>query len=418
MSAVLHATAHGIYEPFLNGVRISNEELLPGFTAYRKRLQVHAFDVTDLVVRGPNAIGALLSDGWWRGQHSSARRTNSYGPTTALLAELHLTLASGEVVIIATDASWRSAPSHILAADVIAGEVHDLRRRVEGWSEAGTDRSAWDAVRVTDYGFDTLCAPIGPPCRRIEELAAVAVRKLAPGRHIVDFGKNSNGWIRLTDLGPAGTTLTIVYGEALDEAGDVTQTSISHSDRWPERSFQTDVVTSVGDGSTLRAASQHQGLPIRARGGSPRASRSVVDHERSGAHGAAADRRLLVLRRSHQPFACRRRLELQRQRVRHPYRLPHPGTRRLDRRRQVFVATAAYLYDVTDFSRRWLRDLAAEQRPDGAVLNYVPDPHDLDLDETLSGVTHKGQRVGAMPRVMSLGSCTSPPVGPSSSDRS
>ena len=72
-SAFLHATAHGLYEAFLNGSRVGDHELTPGFTAYRKRIQVQTFDVTDLVVEGPNTLGALLSDGWWRGQHGIIR---------------------------------------------------------------------------------------------------------------------------------------------------------------------------------------------------------------------------------------------------------------------------------------------------------------------------------------------------------
>lgn len=101
-----------------------------------------------------------------------------------------------------TDATWRSTPSHILAADLIAGEVHDLRRRVPRWAEPGTDRSSWDPALVVDAGFATLVPTIGPPTRSIRELPAVSITDLALGRHIVDFGQNSNGWIRLTDLGP------------------------------------------------------------------------------------------------------------------------------------------------------------------------------------------------------------------------
>ena len=88
--AELHMTAHGIYEAFVNGVRVGDLELTPGWTAYRKRLQVHTFDVTDQLAAGGNVIGAFLSDGWWRGQNSVARRVNDYGTTTALFAQLDI----------------------------------------------------------------------------------------------------------------------------------------------------------------------------------------------------------------------------------------------------------------------------------------------------------------------------------------
>ena len=85
-SARLYATAHGVYEAFVNGTRVGDVELTPGWTAYRSRLQVQTYDVTDLLRPGDNVIGALLSDGWWRGQNSVSRRVDDYGTTTALLA--------------------------------------------------------------------------------------------------------------------------------------------------------------------------------------------------------------------------------------------------------------------------------------------------------------------------------------------
>ena len=381
VSATLHATAHGIYEPFVNGERVGTHELLPGFTAYRSRLQVHTFDVTDLVREGPNAIGVLLSDGWWRGQHSSARRTNSYGRTTALLAQLHVVLASGETVSVGTDPSWRSTPSHILAADLIGGEVHDLRRRVDGWCAAGCDRSAWQPALLADHGFDELCAPLGPPCVRVEELAAAGVREVAPGRHVADFGRNSNGWVRVTDLGPAGTTLTLRYGETLDAGGDVNQSAISHADRWPDRPFQTDVVTSAGDGTVFEPRHSTKGfryVSIEGHPGpiAPSSLTSVVVHSQLRRVGdfSCSDERINRLHDaavwSFRGNAC----EI-------PTDCPTRERAGWTGDWQVFVETAAYLYDVTDFSRQWLLDLAAEQWPDGTVLNYVPDPHDFGLEE-------------------------------------
>src|SRR4051794_37595374 len=83
--AVVHATAHGIYELFLNGVRVGDEELTPGFTANRKRLQVQSFDVIGLLVPGENVLGALLTDGWFRGRHGFERRADGFGTRNALL---------------------------------------------------------------------------------------------------------------------------------------------------------------------------------------------------------------------------------------------------------------------------------------------------------------------------------------------
>lgn len=377
-SAVLHATAHGVYEAFLNGARVADHELTPGFTAYRKRLQVQAFDVSDLLVEGANALGALLSDGWWRGQHGIIRAIDAYGPTTAFLAELHVTLRSGDVVVVGTDASWRSTPSHVLAADLIAGEVHDLRRRVAGWVDPGTDRSGWDPVRVAAHGYAELCPTVGPPARRVEELPAASVTELAPSRHIVDFGQNSNGWIRLTDLGPEGAELTISYGEWLDADGDLTQANIAHgafaAAREPPLPFQTDRVTSAGDGSIFEPRHSTKGFQYVRIDGHPgpldsRAITSVVVHTDLHRIGGfeCSDERINRLHRvaewSFRGNAC----EI-------PTDCPTRERSGWVGDWQLYVRTAAYLYDVTDWSARWLRDLAADQLDSGAVTNIVPDP--------------------------------------------
>lgn len=383
-SATLRITAHGVCEVFLNGSRIGDHELSPGFTAYRKRLQVHTFDVTAHVAPGANAFGAHLSDGWWRGQHGIARRTDSYGTTTALLAELHLVLESGAVVIVPTDATWRSTPSHVLGADLVAGEVHDLRRRVHGWAEPETDRSSWSPVRVADDGFDTLCEPIGPPSRRVQELPGVSVRELAPERHVVDFGQNSHGWVRLTDLGPAGTTLTITYGEALDASGDVTQQNVEHSQLAPPRAFrvpfQTDVVTSAGDGSVFEPRHSTKGFRyVRIEGHpgplDPASITSVVVHTDLRRIGdfACSNERIKRLHSAAEWSFRGNACEI-------PTDCPTRERSGWTGDWQIYVGTAAYLYDVVDFSVKWLRDLAAEQRPDGAVLHIVPDPHDFERE--------------------------------------
>jgi alpha-L-rhamnosidase len=379
VSASLLATAHGVYEAFLNGSRVGDDELTPGFTAYRKRIQVQTYDVADLVVRGANALGALLSDGWWRGQHGIVRAVDAYGQTTAFLAELRVTLRSGETLVFGTDGSWRSTPSHVLAADLIAGEVHDLRRQVHGWSAAGTDRSAWDIVRVADHSYEELCTPIGRPVRRVDVLPAVTVTEIAPGRHIADFGQNSNGWVRLTDLGPEGTTVTLTYGEALDPlSGDVTQENVKHAGFAEPRTvalpFQTDVVTSAGNGSVFEPRHSTKGfryVRIEGQPGSldPASIASVVVHSDLRRIGdfACSDGRINRLHRvavwSFRGNAC----DI-------PTDCPTRERSGWVGDWQLYIDTAAYLYDVFDWSAKWLRDLAADQLPSGAVTNIVPDP--------------------------------------------
>lgn len=398
--ATLYATAHGVYEAFINGERVGDIELAPGFTAYRSRVQVHAFDVTGLVVDGANAMGALLSDGWWRGQHGVIREIDAYGPTTAFLAELHLELASGERMIVGTDGSWRSTRSHVQAADLIAGEVHDLRRRVQGWASAGTDRSSWDRATVAHHGYTELCAPIGPQIRRVQELSAVSVTEIAPGRHVVDFGQNSNGWIRLGTLGPAGTVLTIAHGEALDADGDVTLANIEHGAFAEQRDvpFQTDTVVSAGDGSVFEPRHSTKGFRyVRIDGlpGSlhPASVTSIVVHNDFTTLGSfeCSDERVNRLHDaavwSFRGNACGL-----------PTDCPTRERSGWVGDWQIYLDTAAYLFDVTDFSVGWLRDLAADQLPDGRVTSIVPDPSpDAPVWRNMHGSSGWGDAVVHVP---------------------
>ncbi len=373
--ATLHVTAHGIYEAFVNGTRVGDMELTPGWTAYRSRLQVQSFDVSSLLRGTDDVVGALLSDGWWRGQNSVARRVDDYGTTTALLAQLDITLADGRTVGFGTDSSWRSVPSHILGADLIAGEVHDLRRR-HRWGDWAT----WAPVRVEDHGFDGLVTSPAPPVRRIEELRPASVRALTPGRWVVDFGQNISGWVRLTRLGPAGTEITLTHGEWLCD-GDVTQDHLFVREVVLdlELPFQTDVVTSAGaEGDVFEPRHSTKGFRyVRVEGDLDELTAdditAVVVHTdlaRVGAFECSDDRIDALHRISEWSFrgnAC----DI-------PTDCPTRERAGWTGDWQIFVETAAYLYDVAGFSRKWLRDLAADQRPDGKVTSLVPESHPGD----------------------------------------
>ena len=385
--AILHITAHGIYEAFLNGQRVGDAELTPGFTAYRKRLQVQSYDVTALLQVGANALGVRLSDGWWRGQTTVARRTNSYGDTVAVLAELHVTLSSGEEFVFGTDAAWRSTTGHVLEADLIAGERHDLRLADPSWAQPGTDRSSWSAVKVAQHPTDVLVPTLGPPVRRIEELPAVSVRELGPGRHLVDFGRVVNGWIRLTDVGPEGTELTIEHGEALNAAGDDVANEAHHVEQFLVARdtlvpFQTDVVVSAGPGSVFEPRHSTKGfryLRIDGHPGplAPTTLTAVVvrsDLPRIGDFSCSnAD--LNSLHQAAEWSFLTNACDI-------PTDCPTRERAGWTGDWQIYVSTAAYLYDVTDFSRKWLKDLAAEQFDSGAVLSFVPDPADFTAERT------------------------------------
>ena len=136
--ARLYATAHGIYEAFLNGQRVGDLELTPGFTSYWANVHVQTYDVADLLVPGENVWEVVLSDGWYRGRFGFTQQADNYGDTVAFLGQLHV----GDQVVV-TGPEWRSAPGPIVAADLMAvlHDAYDLEPFVQVIDEAPSTRA-------------------------------------------------------------------------------------------------------------------------------------------------------------------------------------------------------------------------------------------------------------------------------------
>ena len=386
--ARVHATAHGVYELFLNGQRVGDQELTPGFSAYRSRLQVQTYDVTGLLHEGANAVGAVLSDGWFRGRHGFSRDADGFGDRTALLAQLVVEYADGSTAVIGTGPDWRSRPGPVLAADLMDGQQVDLRLLDPDWStaadDAGSDRPGWDGVAVGEGGlyedFGRLTASPAPPVRRVAELRPTSVTALPDGRQIIDLGQNINGWARLSDLGPSGTRLVLTHGEALDDEGAVTTENIRAFD-WMTRRLlpagQVDQVVSSGrPGEVFEPRHTTHGFRYLQVEGHPRALTAddvtgVVVHtdlERTGWFDSSDER----INRLHEAAVWSFRGNA----CDVPTDCPQRERAAWTGDWQLFAPTAAFLYDVAGFSVKWLRDLAADQWSDGRVPNFVPDPAD------------------------------------------
>jgi alpha-L-rhamnosidase len=207
-SARLYSTAHGIYEAFLNGRRVGDQVLTPGWTAYAERLRYQTYDVTELVREGANELEVLLGNGWFRGRLGWGHRRALYGDRLALLAQLEVTTSDGRVHLLATDGSWTVRESGVLADDLYDGQRTDLR--VEPAARTG-------AVEVVDADLARLVAPEGPPVRVTETLPAVEISRSPSGATLVDFGQNVVGWVRLRVRDQAaGTEVVIRHAEVLE----------------------------------------------------------------------------------------------------------------------------------------------------------------------------------------------------------
>ncbi|WP_026874716.1 alpha-L-rhamnosidase [Jiangella gansuensis] len=370
--ARLYATAHGLYEAEINGERVGDDTLSPGWTVYRERLRYYTYDVTALVRPGANAVGAWLGDGWYRGRLGwRGGFRNLYGYDLSFLGQLELTYDDGTREVIATDPSWRAAPSPILRSGIYDGEDYDAREEQPGWSGPGFDDSTWEGVSVRHRDPATLVAPTAPPVRCTEEVTPVAVLTSPSGRRIVDFGQNLVGRVRIRATGSAGSSVTLRTAEVLQDGELYTR---------PLRDARsTDTYTFAGraDGETWEPRFTFHGfryvevsgwpgdLDAAARDGAIVARVVHTDLERTGWFETSDP----MLNRLHDNVVWGMRgnfVDLPTDCPQRDERVGWTGDI------QVFGPTASYLFDVAGMLSGWLRDVAVEQLPDGTVPWYVP----------------------------------------------
>ncbi|MFC5747435.1 family 78 glycoside hydrolase catalytic domain [Actinomadura rugatobispora] len=361
--ARVYATAHGVYELFVNGARVGDADLAPGFTAYATRTQVQAHDVTALAGPGRVVLTAVLSDGWYRGRTSFHRLPDGFGDRTAFLAQLHLDHDDGTTTVFGTGPDWRSATGPITAADLFDGQETDLRAEPADWSPV-----------VAEHRPTLLVSSPAPPVRPLEELRPVAVTRPAPGRTIVDFGQNLNGRVRLSALGPRGTSLLLTHAEALTPSGDVDTSSAETALPWYEapRGPQGDRVISAGrPGEAFEPRHTRHGFRyLRVDGPEigPGDVTAVVlgsDLPRTGWFRCSDDRVNQLYEIAFWTFRNQQCDVPQTEITRECAGWTDWGFN---------LPAARLLHDVSGLTVKWLRDLASDQWPDGTVRNYAPDP--------------------------------------------
>jgi alpha-L-rhamnosidase len=365
--ARLYVTALGLYDVELNGVRVGDHVLAPGWTSYTHRLRYATFDVLSMLVPGRNAVGAILGDGWYRGRigFPGVEGRNLYGDRLALLAQLEITCADGSTHTIATDETWRSAIGPVISSGIYEGETYDARREHDGRSRPAFDDSGWGAVRVIDRDLGTVVASPGPPVRRHEMLSPVEITRTPDGHALVDFGQNATGRLRINVRGDAGTTITMRHAELTMNGALCTE---------PLRTAEaTDRYTLRGDGDEMWEPrftfhgfryAEIERWPGDLRPDDVRAVVCHSDMERIGWFECSDQ----LVNRLHEnavwsmksnfldiPTDCPQRDE----------RLGWTGDL------TVFSPAACFLFDVNGFLASWLRDLAADQDDETGVVPIV-----------------------------------------------
>lgn len=354
-TATLHVTALGLFRAFVNGVRVGADELTPGWTDYRQRVDVWTYDVTSLVRTGANTLELLLGDGWYAGYLGTDHARARYGDEPAALAALEL----DSQVAAATDATWTGSFGGLLASDLYLGETYDAR------IPRGEPRPV---VVLDPQPTPRLTPRRGPAVRDQPPVTAVSMHEHRAGHLLVDFGVNLAGRTRLRVSGRAGDEITVRHAEILQPGGRTlyvdnlrharaTDTYVLAGDGVEElfpvftyHGFRYAEVVGIGEHTALEHI---EAVPLRsdvARRGTFRCSDDRVNALHDAIAQTFANNWVEV------PTDCPSRDE----------RLGWTGDA------YITATSGSYLFDSAAFYSAWLDNVADALTPDGLYTDVAP----------------------------------------------
>ena len=360
VSAALRITAMGVYEASLNGSRVGDFILAPGWTVYQKRLQVQQYE---LRIRPglENELTVLVGKGWYRGRLAGwlPGQNSSAALPAALTAELTLRYPDGHTDTICTDASWQTAESAVRFSELYDGETYD----------AAFEPSVWTPAVICDGPTDTLIEQQGEPVREQERIAPARIFKTPAGEIVVDFGQNLTGYVEIALDGVKGEAVELSHAEVLDKNGNF------YTENY--RSAKAKYLYFCKDGAQRYKPKltfygfryiRVDRFPCGAEHAAQENFTAIAVHsdmKRTG-YLSCSDPLLNKLFENviwgqkgnflDVPTDCPQRDE----------RLGWTGDA------QVFIRTACLNFDAERFFTKWLADLAADQREDGAVGHVIP----------------------------------------------
>ncbi len=364
-SAYLHITAKGMYEAFINGKRVGDEYLSPGWTSYKARIPYQTYDVKDLLGK-ENGFGIVLGSGWYRGYLAWGDANNHYGSEIASKAQLMVTYTDGTTETISTNSNWTYTHGAIIDSEIYNGELFDAQRHQPEWTTYGFTDTNSKKVVTSASDNAKLIASRNEPIRK-KETFPVKEKIITPSGDIVfDFGQNLVGWVEFIHQGKAGDTVRVYHAEILDKEGEFytenlraakqLNTFILNGDsQWvyrPHFTFQGFRYIKIESSAAVnpadfKAIAMYSDMrPTGTLTTSDPLINQLQQNIQWGQRGNFLD----------VPTDCPQRDE----------RLGWTGDA------QAFFNTAAFNYDVKNFFDKWLIDLSIDQRDDGSVPFVIP----------------------------------------------
>lgn len=354
-SARAFVTARGAYEATINGTRVGDSYLNPGWTSYNKHLQYQVYDLTGQLKQGLNDISVQLGSGWFRSRLGWQNNQNYYGTTTALLWQLEIKYTDGTSETVVSDGNWQIGFGNIVSSEIYDGE-HQNTRLV--WKAMGQ-------AKEIQANFDVLTAQINEPIKKQEVLSVKKVLKSPKGNTILDFGQNIVGWVKLKVKGTPGQKVVLRHVEMLDKKGEpyfenlrsakalaTYELNGEEQEIEPHFTFFGFRYVQV-EGMEVNPA-DYQAIALHSNmtpTGSFETSNPLLNQLQSNIRWGQKGNFLDV------PTDCPQRDE----------RLGWTGDA------EVFSRTASFNFNVNQFFAKWLKDVKADQFPNGAVPFVIPD---------------------------------------------
>ena len=242
----------GYYELYLNGQKVGDHILDPGYTRYDRRALYVTYDVTSLLTRGSNAVGVILGNGWYNCQTKAVWNFHEapWRSAPKMLLHLRVDYADGRSQTLVSDTSWKCATGPIIFDSIYGGETYDARLEKSGWATATYNDTAWPAVQVVPGPPGLVSAQTMPPIKIDRLLRSKGLTEPKPGVFVFDIGQNLAGFAELLVSGPAGTRIQMRYGERLFPDGSLDTRDIEqHVKRLgSNQTHQTDTYILKGGG--------------------------------------------------------------------------------------------------------------------------------------------------------------------------
>ncbi len=367
----------GYYELRLNGKKIGDHHLDPGYTRYDRRALYTAYDVTKELKEGRNALGVMLGTGW-QNVHTIAVWYFEKAPWRAaprLLMDLRIEYTDGKTETISTSPDWKTSTGPITFDSIYAGESYDARLEKAGWDTPSYDDSAWETAKLVDGPEGLLTAQQNPPIKIHQTLMPAKLSEPKPGVFLFDIGQNLAGHALLTVNAPAGTKITMKYGERLNKDGTLDQKDLDMHQRDPSKRFQTDEYIAKGGGAEAwEARFVYHGFQYVQMTGFPAGTRPSLDTLRARfVHSAVppagefeCSNPLLNRIQAATKWAYLSNLQGI------PTDCPHREKNGWTGDAHLASEQGLYNFDSLPVYEKWINDLNDEQKPTGELPGIVP----------------------------------------------